>query len=577
MGLAEVIQSIPWDHPVVRWGTRHLSQQLTGTDPKTIEQAQIEREERLFRRQEELLSRMAESMAGGAAAASAVGSTHASSAEPEGADVGKPASLDPVIARLTATGASVDEALRFVREDGVGHPEAQRRLMRAQEDLVLLERVDLRPGVLTALPEAQRKVAEANMQAIREARQALHNAPDGGPPTPESIAEAASRLEAVTTQLRVAKAVGAGVTNATASDAQQTPAPTGPVTNEATPYSRYAPDMEVAVGCLPCGRAHLAGTVGAMKGVARLAHERGMTDPDVQAGLLAANKELVALWADDWTPEKVAASPEQDRAIMEAAIPRLKAAQARMEAVKTPDDVMRVTQELADIREEFVSRDLGRAHYASFWAGQGASPIGDHRLDLRPWTIEQPGRLALGSVTQPTDSARAFDALANAIHQARGVRVVFRETSRTDGGIEEAHYDPETNTITMGPFALAKDFYAVQTLAHETAHALTVNQACMPVQPLDHEPEEEVARDSALASMLEAGLPVELRSGQVLDPGKRSVDWGMLQDSLPPELFAQVRFATDWITGAIGGQAPDTLPRGCAVAIPIGGDDNGAI
>lgn len=585
MGLIEILQSVPWDHPIVRRGTDHLFQQLTGTDPRTAEQAQIEREERLFERQAELLERMVQSLGATAAAtataAPAVAGAYAASvspASPAEASMAGAAGLEPVIARLTQTGASVDEALRFVREDGVDHPEAQRRLMRAQEDLVMLERVDLRPSVLMTLPEDQRKVAEANMQAIREARQALHNAPDGGPPTPESIAQAASRLEAVTTQLRVAKAVGAGVTNAVAHDGPQTPATAGPVTNGPPPYSRYAPDMEVAVGCLPCGRAHLAGTVGAMRGVSRLAKERGMSDPDVQAGLLAANKELVALWSDDWTEEKVAASPEADRAIMEETIPRLRAAQARLESVSSPEDVVAVTEELASVRETFVAKDLGRAaHYASFWVGQSAPDQGDHRLDLRPWTVEQPGILALGSVTQPTDSARAFDALANAIHQARGVRVVFRETSRTDGGIEEAHYDPETNTITMGPFALAKDFYAVQTLAHETAHALTVNQACMPVEPANHEPEEEVARDSALAAMLEAGLPVELRSGEVLEPGERSVDWGMLQDSLPPDLYAQVRFATDWITSAIAGQAPDTLPHGCAVAIPLGGDDDGSI
>ncbi|XEC94690.1 hypothetical protein AB6A23_25955 [Paenibacillus tarimensis] len=66
------------------------------------------------------------------------------------------------------------------------------------------------------------------------------------------------------------------------------------------PYSQYAPDMHVSVGCIPCTRAHLSAVSAALKaGDAETARE-----------------EISALLEYDLTPEKLAATPEKDREVL---------------------------------------------------------------------------------------------------------------------------------------------------------------------------------------------------------------------------------------------------------------------
>lgn len=550
MALADIFQSIPWDHPLVQQGMTHVARRLAGADEASMAQAREKRLDDLFARQAALLDRYAQATPPGAVVAAEV---KVAEADPPAAVAtpapAEPTDLAPILARLTEAGASVDEALRFVREDGVDHPEAVRRLARAQEDLVMLERVDLRPSVLAGLPDGQRQVAEANMQALREARQALHNAPDGGPPTAESIGVASARLEAVTTQLRVAKAV-----TAAPADGQ--------------PYSKYAPDMDVSVGCLPCGRAHLAGTVGAMRGVAALAQERGMADPQVQAGLLAANKELVALWADDWTEEKVAASPPEDREIMEEAIPRLRAAQARLEAAETPEDVAAVTEELVATREVFMARDLGRGQAAVPAMIVKALPVGPgtHRVDRPDWLYSPPTPLDVAATTVPTDTARAFDSLVGALAQ-RGVKVRIRNLWANGESVTEGAFNPDTRTIVMAPAALAKDAYSVQVLSHEAAHALRdvppchlYNEANVAYEDRD---EEALARDVSVVALVKAGLPIELMNGYELEPGEREIDYSLLQSELPEEAYAALLWEAQWVADALQGAPRDYSTPGC--------------
>lgn len=550
MALADIFQSIPWDHPLVQQGMTHVARRLAGADEASMAQAREKRLDDLFARQDALLDRYARAAPPGAVVAAKVKVAEAAPPAAVATPVpAEPTDLGPILARLTEAGASVDEALRFVREDGAQHPEAVRRLARAQEDLVMLERVDLRPSVLAGLPEGQRRVAEANMQALREARQALHNAPDGGPPTAESIGVASARLEAVTTQLRVAKAV--------------TMAPTA-----AEPYSRYAPDMDVSVGCLPCGRAHLAGTVGAMRGVTALAQERGMADPQVQAGLLAANKELVALWADDWTEEKVAASPPEDREIMEEAIPRLRAAQARLEAASTPEDVAAVTEELVATREVFMARDLGRGQAAVPSMIVKALPVGPgtHRVDRPDWLYSPPTPLDVAATTVPTDTARAFDSLVGALAQ-RGVKVRIRNLWANGESVTEGAFNPDTRTIVMAPAALAKDAYSVQVLSHEAAHALRdvppchlYNEANVAYEDRD---EEALARDVSVVALVKAGLPIELMNGYELEPGEREIDYSLLQSELPEAAYAALLWEAQWVSDALQGAPRDYAAQEC--------------
>lgn len=72
------------------------------------------------------------------------------------------------------------------------------------------------------------------------------------------------------------------------------------------PYSRYAPDMDVSIGCIPCTRAHLATIAASLKEA-----EAGHLDQ-----VAAAREEIVALREYDLTPDKLAATPERDRVVL---------------------------------------------------------------------------------------------------------------------------------------------------------------------------------------------------------------------------------------------------------------------
>lgn len=85
---------------------------------------------------------------------------------------------------------------------------------------------------------------------------------------------------------------------------------------ENAPYSNYAPDMDVSIGCVPCTRAHLATISAALKESA---------DSGDQASYASAREEVVALLEYDLTPEKLAATPEGDREVLTQYADRLKA------------------------------------------------------------------------------------------------------------------------------------------------------------------------------------------------------------------------------------------------------------
>ena len=556
MPLLDVLAAIPWDSKPVTLLVEQVVRGVTGvpTDPA---KERLRRMEELLDRQEEALRRYQQSPSPAAPPAGPVG------------QAAKPAVLAGVVDRITLASGNCKEALRFAREDGMAHPEVQVRLADAQAALDELERHDLRPEVLVAMSPDERRAVEVLLPEIRRARQGLHNAPDGGPPTVESLTDAAAKLGELGTQARVLEvSVRSGLPVPDRAVGQERPVP-----ETSSAYSRYAPDMSVDTGCLPCGRAHVAGADAILRAAVGEARVRGMADPDVQARVQSAAEELAMVYEHDWTPERIARSPEADRAILEEYAPRFKAVRERLAGARTPDDLAALSADLARTRQDFMLADQSRGGrtYTALRPGGMAAASGAHRLDLRPWVVPygavQPGAEEAALETAPPDPTSAYDNLVRALHAARGVRVVYRETPRGEGGIVEAEYDPEANTILMAPFALSKDFYAVQTLAHEAAHALTVNPVCAP-EGLDRASAEEVAENTALAAMVESALPIELRNGQVLEPGERRVDWGALQASLPQEEFAQVRWATDWIVSAIGGQDPGTLPAGCA--IPIG-------
>jgi hypothetical protein len=81
--------------------------------------------------------------------------------------------LDCSRAHLSAASGSLSEALRFAREGGIEHPEVQRRINLAEDEITIMERIDLAPDALENSPEPERHVAEEFLPHIRKLRQDL--------------------------------------------------------------------------------------------------------------------------------------------------------------------------------------------------------------------------------------------------------------------------------------------------------------------------------------------------------------------------------------------------------------------
>ena len=72
---------------------------------------------------------------------------------------------------LSAVSGALGESLRFAREDGIGHPEVQRRIALAEDEVHIMERIDLAPDALAKSPLEDRKLAEEYLPRIRALRQ----------------------------------------------------------------------------------------------------------------------------------------------------------------------------------------------------------------------------------------------------------------------------------------------------------------------------------------------------------------------------------------------------------------------
>jgi hypothetical protein len=319
---------------------------------------------------------------------------------------------------------------------------------------------------------------------------------------------------------------------------------------------------------LPCGRAHLSRAVGMVRNLGRLAQQRGMADPDVQSHIQMASEEIEGLWQDDWTPEKIAASPPEEQAILERIVPRLRAVHEHLEAARTPSELQQVVDELASVNEEFVRMDQGRSTRSDTAAMIVATePAMDHSHRILPpsWLYEPPSTETVMEATAPPDSAVAFDNLVRALGD-RGVRVRWRNLQATPEGVLEGQYVFGTNTILLGAATLARDPYAVQVLAHEAAHALADNPACHTYNeevPYRERPEERLAQSASLIAMLEDGLPVELQDGSELAPGDRRVDWDGLRAAMAPDDYARLLWTSAWIADAMDGAPRDYRAVSC--------------
>ena len=78
-------------------------------------------------------------------------------------------------AHLLGVMGSLEEALRFAREDGIEHEEVQNRIDNAAKELIMLERYDLTPDKIENLEEEKRELINEILTDIREVRQNILN------------------------------------------------------------------------------------------------------------------------------------------------------------------------------------------------------------------------------------------------------------------------------------------------------------------------------------------------------------------------------------------------------------------
>jgi len=78
---------------------------------------------------------------------------------------------------LSTVSGALGEALRFARGDsrGIKHPEVIRRVLMAEDEINMLERIDLAPDALVNTSPEDREVAEEYLPRIRQLRQNIGN------------------------------------------------------------------------------------------------------------------------------------------------------------------------------------------------------------------------------------------------------------------------------------------------------------------------------------------------------------------------------------------------------------------
>ena len=74
---------------------------------------------------------------------------------------------------LSTVSGALGESLRFARDGGIAHPEVQRRLNLAEDEINIMERIDLAADAIQRSPPEEQDLARHFLPKIRELRQNL--------------------------------------------------------------------------------------------------------------------------------------------------------------------------------------------------------------------------------------------------------------------------------------------------------------------------------------------------------------------------------------------------------------------
>lgn len=109
---------------------------------------------------------------------------------------------------LSTVSGALGESLRFARGDpsGIRHPEVQRRIMLAEDEILMLERIDLSADSLIKSPPGERAIALEYLPRIRNLRQNI-----GDISSVEQLGEVAAEASILGQEFRLAILQGKGM------------------------------------------------------------------------------------------------------------------------------------------------------------------------------------------------------------------------------------------------------------------------------------------------------------------------------------------------------------------------------
>lgn len=110
---------------------------------------------------------------------------------------------------------------------------------------------------------------------------------------------------------------------------------------------------DVSIGCIACARAHFSTIAGTLKEAIRFAREDGLTHPEVQSRLQAAEEEVTNVERHDWTPEKTLNSPPREKHVIHGFFPGLRRLRQQIMQITTVDDLEHAAANAAHLSTDF--------------------------------------------------------------------------------------------------------------------------------------------------------------------------------------------------------------------------------
>lgn len=157
---------------------------------------------------------------------------------------------------------------------------------------------------------------------------------------------------------------------------------------------------ELAVGCLPCARAHFTAIWGSLDEALRFARDEGIGYFEVITRMQSAEKEALMIERHDWTPAKIANSPAAEQEVLHYMLPRLREIRQDIVDIDSVEDLESATAKAEDLAQELHVQVLKlKGITAERLAGLAKQVKNGEK------TIEQAGKELRGEISNGEDCA----------------------------------------------------------------------------------------------------------------------------------------------------------------------------